>query len=93
MELRNALAARFSLDLPATLTLDYPSIAALAGYIGGLAAPVPEDGLELGSTAASLGWEAQVQEYPICKLPTILLKHCQILLCSPEQTMSHAALS
>lgn len=39
VELRNSLATRFSIDLPATITLDYPSIAALAGYIATLVVP------------------------------------------------------
>ena len=34
VELRNSLAARFSVDVPATLTFDYPTIAALAGFFG-----------------------------------------------------------
>ncbi len=34
VELRNALAAQFSLELPATLTFDYPSIAALSEFLG-----------------------------------------------------------
>jgi len=33
VELRNALAAAFGTDLPPTVTLDYPTIAALAGHI------------------------------------------------------------
>lgn len=39
VELRNALGARLNVDLPATVTLDYPSIGALAGYIAAKAAP------------------------------------------------------
>ena len=30
VELRNSLSAKFGLDLPPTVTLDYPSVAALA---------------------------------------------------------------
>ena len=41
VELRNSLANRFSIELPPTVTLDYPSIAALAQYIVTLMAPAP----------------------------------------------------
>ncbi len=44
VELRNALGSRFGIpDLPATLTFDYATIAALAGYIAG----IPHDWLTL----------------------------------------------
>ena len=33
VELRNALGTAFSLELPATVTFDYPSVSALADYI------------------------------------------------------------
>ena len=33
VELRNALAAAFGTELPPTVTLDYPTVSALAGYI------------------------------------------------------------
>lgn len=33
VELRNALASQFAVELPATLTFDYPSIAALSAFI------------------------------------------------------------
>ena len=32
VELRNSLASQFSVDSPATLTFDYPTVAALAEY-------------------------------------------------------------
>ena len=38
VELRNSLASQFGVELPATVTLDYPSISALAGYIASLLA-------------------------------------------------------
>lgn len=33
VELRNALTSRFGVELPATATFDYPSVAALSGFI------------------------------------------------------------
>ena len=33
VELRNSVMSKFGIDLPATVTFDYPSIAALAGYV------------------------------------------------------------
>jgi len=33
VELRNAISARFGIELPATITFDYPSIEALAGFL------------------------------------------------------------
>jgi acyl carrier protein len=39
VELRNSLAGRFGVELPATVTLDYPSISALAAFIASLMAP------------------------------------------------------
>ena len=35
VELRTSLEAAFSMELPATVTFDYPSITALAKYIAG----------------------------------------------------------
>lgn len=39
VELRNSLASQFSVELPATVTLDYPTISALAAFIASLIAP------------------------------------------------------
>lgn len=44
VELRNALTSRFGVELPATVTLDYPSISALAGYIA-LQTESPDSGI------------------------------------------------
>ena len=33
MELRNAVSAKFGIELPATVTFDYPTIAAMAGFL------------------------------------------------------------
>ena len=39
MELRNSLQTKLDAELPATLTFDYPSISALAGYLAANHAP------------------------------------------------------
>ena len=52
MELKNAASSRFGVELPATVTFDYPSIDALAGYIA-------QQQLAAGGAAQpSLGGEA-----------------------------------
>ena len=44
VELRSNLQTKFSLDLPATLTFDYPNIASLAKFLGSqLSAVKPQD--------------------------------------------------
>lgn len=35
VELRNALSSKFGVDLPATLTFDYPTVALMAGFFTG----------------------------------------------------------
>ena len=39
VELRNGLATRFAMELPATVTFDYPTTAALGIYIAGALRP------------------------------------------------------
>ena len=59
VELRNAVASQFGVELPATVTFDYPTIAALAGFISLQIAP---------STAAAAirpGGRARVEEQRI----------------------------
>lgn len=41
VELRNELGAAFDMELPATLTFDYPTVATLAAFIGGARQPPP----------------------------------------------------
>ncbi len=40
MDLRSAVSARFSVDAPATLAFDYPTVAALAEFVASALAPV-----------------------------------------------------
>jgi acyl carrier protein len=42
VELRNTLASRFAMDLPATLTFDYPTVRALSQYLTENLAPVTQ---------------------------------------------------
>ena len=49
VELRNTLNSTFGVELPPTVTLDYPSIAALAGYLASTSAAA----LAAGSASAS----------------------------------------
>ncbi len=41
VEFRNEIQSRFGLDLPATVTFDYPSLSAMAGYIAERTLPTP----------------------------------------------------
>ena len=44
VELRNTLATRFAVDLPATLTFDYPTVRALSQYLVENLTPVMQVG-------------------------------------------------
>ena len=48
VELRNAISGHFQLDVPATLTFDYPSLASMAGFLA------PQLGAAAGSAAAGI---------------------------------------
>ena len=53
VDLRNALAAQFSVDLPATVTFDYPTIPGLARFITSLL-HAQSDGSSIEPTAEAL---------------------------------------
>lgn len=63
VELRNTLSARLALDLPATITLDYPSASALPAHLATVAAP--SDALigadEVASCTSSVAYAHDLQ--------------------------------
>ena len=69
VELRNNLSGLFGTSLPATVTFDYPSISALAGYIAQQAAEAAAAAVELVSSTGStvLGSAAAV----LVRVPTL----------------------
>lgn len=46
VELRNAVTAKFGVELPATVTFDYPTVAALAGFVASRIAADPAPGAQ-----------------------------------------------
>ena len=58
MELRNTLNSKFGVDLPPTVTLDYPTISALAGYLAANATSA----LAAGAADEAAGNAASVTE-------------------------------
>jgi acyl carrier protein len=58
VELRNSLQGQLDLELPATLVFDYPSVAAIAGFIGGRLPAFAA----AGPAAAAAGEEEEEEE-------------------------------
>ena len=50
VELRNALAQAVGMELPGTFVFDYPSVGALAGYLGSQAVPTADGDEEVSCT-------------------------------------------
>ena len=73
VELRNSLSSAFGTELPATLTLDYPSIGALAAYLHGIAKLIPaSDAMEiLDASDISDSLSQSIQASPV--LPSCLV--------------------
>lgn len=55
VEFRNAVQSQFMVELPATMTFDYPTVQTMAGFIAGRMAPL-EQAFPLGQLAAAPGW-------------------------------------
>lgn len=54
VELRNSVSSKFGLELPATVTFDYPSIEALAEFVAASVAPRQQSTVDL-ATAGEVG--------------------------------------
>ena len=63
VELRTQLSTAFGLDMPATLTFDYPSIAALAAFIAPQTASAPAHaGAQLSVSRDLVDWRTAAQQ-------------------------------
>lgn len=69
VELRNALSAKFGLELPATVTLDFPSVAALAAHLATIAASV-DDVIGADDVASYTSSVAYSHELQVCSFPS-----------------------
>ncbi len=63
VELHNALGTKFGLELPATITLDFPSIAALAAHLASIATSADDliGADEVASYASSVSYSHELQ--------------------------------
>ena len=73
VELRNALSSRLGVDLPATLTLDYPTIETLASHLAALHGASKDDPDGIG-TDASFVLQHGSLDLQVCA--TFLFKQC-----------------
>lgn len=55
VELRNAVSQKFGVVLPVTVTFDYPTASALAGFVATQVAPVVATGLDSPRSVLSVG--------------------------------------
>ena len=69
VELRNLVGARFGVDLPATVTFDHPSAAALAQYVARTLAPKQAGALQPHALATgSALHQLQASAMPACRI-------------------------
>lgn len=61
VELRNALTSRFAISLPATVTFDHPTLAALSAFIARQLAPAADSAAAAAAAAAADSKTARVQ--------------------------------
>ena len=91
VELHNAVNSQFDIDLPATVSFDYPTIAALAGYIATRAAPAQQAPAPLGASlatrpAAQQGGVTDIVGWAASTAAPSDAEQCEAPVCSPAQS-------
>ncbi len=83
VELRNALGTRFGIELPATVTLDFPSVSALSAHLAAVVAPSDDviRGDDVASCTSSVSYSRELQ---VCAW-----LHTACKACPDAQSIAH----
>lgn len=92
VELRNQLASRFAVELPATITFDYPTPAAMAGLIAGLPACSPDFGRVFALHPCSPAHCMPCSELPLSQACCMSCPKLLSRFCCPASGQSSTAL-
>ena len=79
VELRNALTARYNLDLPLTVIFDYPTVAALAALIAGKLAAAEQPAAGSGGYDAALAATVDVGAIRCVVSATLRMHACPVI--------------
>ena len=88
MELRNALSARYNLDLPSTVIFDYPTVAALAAFIAGKLAAAEQPAAGAGGYDAEPAATVNVSAIRCLDLATFRMHAWMSCQCSATESAS-----